>query len=273
MGFEIVWGSPATIWCPVDNVDRSSWERLYVGQLVYALSDGVANLGQATGIADTTGGKKVPYGVVVGTNLRTPSFDTTYKGETILASDPHGSTVEFVLHGGSGKMPVGDTAAYVNVAVIAPSTVLKGRFFNAAYGTAITVGTVTTGSTSGAGFTCSAALSDASTPVADLGTVYCRSGVNQGIYRVTTDTSATVKTVGMYFPYDIAIGDTFVNVQARPWGQSYVQTDTEATYFNAAANPATDYWIIDVIALDLSTAGQEHVIFRFNGDHFAKARA
>ncbi len=273
MGFEIAWGSPATIWCPVDSAGRS-YDVAYVGQLVQSVSDGVANLGQATGIAGTgSTPKKIPYGVVVGTNLRTPSFDTTYKAESITSVDPHGQTTEYVLHGGSGKTPVGETAAYVNVALIDPCTVLKGRIFNAAYGTAITAGVVTTGSTTGAGFTCSAGLSDASTPVADLGTVYCRSGVNGGIYRVTTDTSATVKTVDMYFPYDIAVGDTFVNVQIRPWGHSFVQTDTEATYFNAAANPATDYWIIDVIALDLSVAGAEYVEFRFNADHFARIRA
>jgi len=268
MGFEVIQGSYGRVWVPVDNADRTTYETLYNGQLVKTGSDGVVNLGTASGALDTTGEGQI-YGVVVGTNKRTPTFDSTYKGDYITAVDPHSNTTEFAFHG-RGKMPFGDTAAYVSVDVIGPASVLKGRIFNAAYGTAITVGTVTTGSTSGAGFTCSAGLSDASTPVADLGTVYCRSGANRGIYRITTDTSATVKTVGMYFPYDIAVGDTFVNVQMRAWGTSYVKTDSEATYFDAAGNPATDYWGIEVIALDLSTAGSEYVIFRFDPAHFSK---
>lgn len=267
MGFNVVHGSPQTIWAPVDNADRSSWETLRVGQLVYCGSDGVLNLGQASGIADLTGEKR-PYGVVVGDNNYRPLHDTTYMTNYITAYDPHSNTTETV--GVEGPTIKGDSAAYVQIAVIDPCTVLRGQIFNSTYGTAITAGTVTTGSTTGAGFTCSGGLSDASTPVADLGTVYCRTGANAGIYRVTTDTSATVKTVGMYFPRDVAIGDTFVNVQMRPWGESYVQTDAEAMFFDASANPATNYWIINVIRLDLSEAGREYVEFTFSSDHFCK---
>jgi len=271
-GFQVAWNTNPRplIWCYVDNADRSSYETLYEGQLVYAASDGVVNLGQASGVADTNG-KKVPLGVVCGQNLKEMFYSSTYRGFYITAADPHAPTQEFVLV--EGQIPKGDKSAAVLVELIGPHTILKGRIFNGSYGTAITVGTVTTGSTTGAGFTCAGGLSDATTPVADLGTVYCREGANRGIYRVTTDTSATVKTVGQYFPYDIAVGDKFVNVQMRPIGQSYVQTDTEATFFDASANPATNYWIIDVVKLDLSMAGEEYVLFRFNADHFCKARA
>ncbi len=269
MGFQVMHGGYGLYWVPVDNADRTTYETLYEGQLVKTSSDGVVNLGQASGVLDTTGEGQI-YGVVRGTNLKTPLFNSTYKGAYVQASDPHGNTTEYTFMGGGGIIPVGDTAAYVQVEAIGPDSVLKGRIFNAAYGTAITVGTVTTASTTGAGFTCSAGLSDASTPVGDLGTVFCRIGANRGIYRITTDTSATVKTVGMYFPYDIATGDTFVNVQMRAWGTSYVQTDAEATFFSSAANPATDYWGIEVFKLDLSTAGSEYVIFRFDPAHFSK---
>lgn len=272
MGFKIIKGSPVhSIWVPVDNNDRTTYETLRVGQLVRAGSDGVINLGSATGVNDTTS-EYQPYGLVIGTNLKTPSYDSTYHCNNITAVDPHSTATEFVGVEGINA-PKGDKSAYVEVALITPETILSGQFFNASFGTAITVGTVTTGSTTGAGFTCSGGLSDASTPVADLGTVYCRKGANAGIYRITTDTSATVKTVGHYFQSDIAVGDTFVNVQCRSFGKSYVQTDAEAMFFNAAANPATDHWLIDVLALDLSTAGSEHVIFRFNSVHFAPTRS
>ena len=268
--FQVVQGTPSRMWYHVDNADRSSYPTLYVGQLLIATSDGVGSLGQASGVADTSG-KKIPWGVVIGTNLATPAFSSTSNSSSITAVDPHSTTTAFL--GGEGPYARrGDRSAMVEVALIVPSTVIKGDVRNAAIGTGPTVGVVTTASTTGAGFTCSAGLCDNSTPVGDLGTVYCRSGANMGTYRITTDTSATVKTVGHYFPYDIATGDTFVNVPMRTVGSSYVQTDANALYLNAAANPATDYWIVEVHHLNLAAANQEYVEFRFGGDHFAKAR-
>jgi hypothetical protein len=273
--FQVIRGSPARMWYHVDCADRSTYETLYIGQLVTpgydgAFCDAVMNLGQATGINATTY-KKQPFGVVIGTNLRTPGFSTTSNSDYITAVDPHSSTTEFA--GGEGPYAVrGDHSAMVEVALIDPCTVLKGDLRNAAIGTGPTVRTVSTASTTGAGFTVSAAF-DFTTPVANLTTVYCRSGANMGIYRDTTDTSSTVVTTDQYFPYDIAVGDTFVRVPLRMVGNSYVQTDAEALYFNTAANPATNYWTIQVIHLDLSTANQEYVVFRFDGDHFCAVRA
>lgn len=275
-GFEVAWNvSPRPlVWCYVRQNARS-YDTLYEGQLVQAGhvlgQDGVSPLASAAGVADTTTEGHIPFGVVVGHNWKEPAYNSTYKGFYITAEDPHAPSREFAMQ--DGMIPKGDKSAAVLVELIGPSTILKGRIFNAAYGAAITVGTVTTGSTTGAGFTCSGGLSDASTPVKWLGTAYCRSGANRGIYRVTTDTSATVKTFDHYWPYDIAVGDTFVNVQIRPWGSSYVQTDSESMFINAAANPATDYWIIDVVKLDLTNPGDEYVLFRFNTDHFSYVRA
>jgi hypothetical protein len=271
MGFQIAMGTPQSIWIPVDQANRSAYETLRIGQLVYSSSDGAVNLGQASGVADTSG-KKIPFGVVVGHNRYNPLFDSTYMTEYITAEDPHSTTTDYRMSA-SLNIPVSDKGGAVKIALITPETVLRGQLFNATYGVAPTVGTVTTGSATGAGFTCAAGLCDFSTPVADLCSVYCRTGGNQGMYRVTTDTSATVKTVGNYFPNDVAAGDTFVSVPLRPWGQSYVQTDTEAMFFDVSANPATNYWIIDVIKLDLRTSGNCHVLFRFNQDHFCAARA
>lgn len=268
MGFQIAMGTPHIIWCPVDQADRSSYETLRIGQLVYAGSDGVINLGQASGTSDTSG-KKVPFGVVVGHNRYVPLNDTTYKTEYITAVDPHSTTEDFRMSA-SLNYPMGDKQAMVKVALIDPTTVIRGQLYNATYGVAPSVQTVTTGSTSGAGYTASACDF---TPVADLATLYCRTGANAGCYRVSTDTSTTIKTTGGYFPYDIAIGDTFVSVPLRPWGTSYVQTDAEAMFLDVSASPATNYWTINVLKLDLSTAGHEHVLFTFNADHFCKNRA
>lgn len=267
MGFSVMQNSYGRIWVPVDNNARS-YATLYVGELVKFGSDGALTLGQASGAYDTTG-EATPAGVVVGTNRRSPLFNSTYKAEYVTSVDPHGDTTDWALHGGSGPIVVGDTSAHVQVDLIGPDTILKGSIFNAAYGTAITVGTVTTGSTTGAGFTCSAGLMNfGGTVVADQATVYCRSGGNRGIYRITTDASATVKTVDHYFPYDITAGDKFVGVELRAWGPSKFQTDSIATYIDAAADQGTNSWGIFVIKLDLSTAGSEYCIFRFDGAHF-----
>ncbi len=272
MSFSIMQNSHGMIWAPVDQNARS-YATCYVGQLVYAGSDGVLTLAAAVGAADTNN-KKIPYGVVVGTNNRTPVTNSTSKAEYITSADPHAASAEtYALHGGSGPYPQGDLSAYVLLDLIGPDSVLRGSIFNAAVGTAITVGTVTTNSTTGAGFTCSAGLLDfTATNAADLSTVYCRTGGNRGIYRNLTSASTTIITVDHYFPYDIAVNDTFVGVAMRAHGVSYVNTDALALYFNAAAAPDTNYWIIDVIKLDLSTAGSEYVVFKFNGDHFCKAR-
>lgn len=261
MGMEIMQGSYGLQWVPVDD-NAGSYDTLYVGQLVKSASDGVLPLGTA-GSGLTVFSAQSVYGIVVGTNLRTPSFDTTYKAEKITSVAPHANTVEYCLSGGSGKVPVGDTAAYVLVDRVGPGTVIKAPIFNAAYGTAITVGVVTTGNTSGTGFTCSAGLLDFSgTVVADRNTAYFRTGANRGIYRVCTDASATVKTVDHDFPFDIVAGDTAVAVHLRPWGLCVTQFDGESTYVNAYADTGTNYYTIEVLSLDLSEAGKEHVIFR-----------
>jgi hypothetical protein len=275
-GFEVAFATNPRplVWCPVSSV-AGSYDTIYEGQLLQWNDivglDGVRPLGAAAGIADTTTEGHVPFGIAVGQNAMSPSYSSTYKGFSITSALPHASTVEYA--GVEGPYAKGDKQAMVLVELINPSSIIKGRIFNATYGTAITVGTVTTGHASGTGFTCSAGLSDASTPVAALGTVYCRSGANMGIYRMTTDTSATVKTVTPATPFDIAVGDKFVNVQLKSGGTCYMQTDAESMFVNAAANPATDYWIIEVVKLDLSEPGNEYVLFRFNTDHFCRVRA
>lgn len=275
-GFEVAWATNPRplVWCPVSSV-AGSYDTIYEGQLLQWNDivglDGVRPLGAAVGIADTTTEGHVPFGIAVGQNFLDPVYNSTYKGFSITSEAAHASTRS--LTGVEGPYAKGDKQAMVLVELINPSSIIKGRIFNATYGTAITVGTVTTGHASGTGFTCTAGLSDASTPVAALGTVYCRSGLNAGMYRMTTDTSATVKTVTPAFPYDIVAGDTFVNVQFKSGGTCYAQTDAESMFFTSAANPATDYWIIDVVKLDLSEAGNEYVLFRFNTDHFCRVRA
>jgi len=266
MGFRIIEGRGRTLWAAVDATDT-----LYVGQLVYATSDGVAPFGQAAGAADTTN-KKVILGVVVGTDNATPVHDTTYNTEKITAVTTQADLNARDYHFRRGVCPVGDPRAMVEIAEITPMTVLYGPIYNSSFGTAPTVLSVTTGSTDGF---VSSGVTDACdfTPVADLCTIYCRSGANMGIYRITTDISTTQPRVTHAFPEDIAVGDTFVRVPLREIGDSYVQFDAESLFIDCSASPATNYYVIRVLKLDLSESGKEHAIFRFGLDHFAVARA
>lgn len=266
MGFTVVEGSPRSVWVPIVDSDT-----IYIGQIVACqANEGIVPIGAAAGAADTTG-KEVPYGVVVGLNAYVPSFDTTQKAEKITDATPHGTTTDYRMVEGP-MMVDGHYSAMAEVKIITPHTVLQGPICNAALGTAPTVGTVTTGSTAGTAATGAAALCDVA-GVADISTAYFRSGSNTGSYRVTDDTSTTALTWDKPTYADVAANDTLVRVNGlRPVGPSYMQLDTEAMYIDCSAALTADYYVINVIKLDLSEAGKEHVIFMFGADHFALKR-
>lgn len=261
-GFEIVHGSPQMVWAPITDSDT-----IYVGQLVACqANEGIVPLGTASGANDTTG-KQVPMGVVVGLNAKNPTFDTTYMTDKITDAAPLTNTQEFALQ--EGVWSKGDKMAMAKVAIIDACTILKGRIFNAAWGTATTIGTVTTGGTVSSTVN---ALEVAG--VATLGTMYVRTGAAAGNYRVTDDTSTTAITWDKSTSATIAVGDTLVRINGlRPFGPSRCQFDSESMYINSAAALTADYWGIDVITLDLREAGNCNVTFRFNADHFCLARA
>lgn len=252
-------------WYPVVGTST-----LYIGEIVYPTADGVDGVGAASGAADTTS-KTPPWGIVVGTSNDVPVYDATYHVNSITGVTTQAAQIARQNIGQEGMWAKGDPQPFVLVERILPITLIKGNLYNAAIGVAPTVLTVTTGSSTGVGFTANSC--DFSTPVSQLTTVYCRTGANAGLYRHTTDTSATVVTFNRAFPYAIAVGDTFVRVPCRHSGNSYVQTDTTAQFFDVAANPATDYWVIDVDEIDLKESGKETVTFRFNADHFGLKRA
>jgi hypothetical protein len=234
--------------------------------------DGVLLMGAAVGAADTTA-FKVPLGIVTGFNTfpRNEIFSGGAQYMTAIASSGlHAASADY-LGGGSEHTDMADGPKAL-VALLDPSTYIKARIYNSTWGTAISVGSVTAAgvSTTGAGFT-SSTVADY-TPVAGLGTVYCRKGANRGAYRVTSDTSTTVKTVYDYFKYDIAEGDQFVSVPIR-LGTCYLQLDATSRFIDASATPASNYYIVDVVELNLKEAGMEYAIFKFQPNQFDMARA
>ena len=268
-GFSVVhMDHQQSVWGSV-GVDQT----LYVGQLVRVGDEGVipmilaAGKGNQTYIAEgksmvhVGGGtlmNNIPFGVVIGTNAATPTYNSTYMSESITYATPSTTVGTYVGH--EGNMPRGDNHAMVEVIPITAQTVLRGKIFVATYGTAPTVETLTTSSTVKA--TTTGATDE--TGIAGLSTVYFRSGVCMGQYRVTDHTDSKVLQWDLPTIGTAATGDTCVFVNMRPLGLCRMQLGTVATFVDAGATVSSHYFLIDVLRLELSEAGSEYVEFRFN---------
>jgi len=272
MAIIVSHGSPQTIWVPVKESTS-----IYVGGLVCtginAIDEGVIVLPDSTGVSDVSA-HNVILGVVIGTNRKEPLFNTTELAEYItapVAADPHdGASIDYV--GVEGPWSKGEGVPMVKVALITSSTVLKANLWATDAGTPLVVMTATAADTNGTAVTTNAGDF---TNVANLGTIYARSGANAGCYRQRTDadTGASSATWDWAMPKDIAAGDTFVSVPVRCFGWSTVTFDhTTASWIDcddeAVLNGASTY-AINVVRLDLREAGKEFVEFMFQPQHFS----
>lgn len=269
MGFSIVQGSPQAIWCPVKDSDT-----IYEGQLVQFNAadggvEGVEPLGAAAGILDTTANTKIVFGVVIGTNLKTPSYDSTYQQNKITDATPHGSTTEFVgVEGPWSKFA--DHQAMVKVAIITPETVIRGPIRAGALGTGLTEATVTDGNSAGTSCSTDATIGDGNPTYTVKGfrTMYIRSGTNKGAYRVEDSNGSDDFKWDKPLYADLAAGDKLVCCRGlRPFGYSYMQLDSESMYIDTNANCSTNNYGVIVHRLDLSVANDEYVEFRFDPLH------
>ena len=131
-------------------------------------------MGAATGAADTTSSpSSVPFGVVVGNNLKNPAYNSTWQANAITDATPLASTTEYAMI--EGVWAKGDKQAMVQVALITPETVIKGPLYNAALGTAPTLLTATTAVSAGG----TSAVTNATDAVAGIDTtsVLCTGGL------------------------------------------------------------------------------------------------
>lgn len=269
---EVVSANPQMIWVEVEPA-----EVIRVGSVVGVDTatplEGVQPIPVAAGASNTTN-KDIPFGVVVGTNntAENEEFDSTNKCAIITqvaAGAVYGATKQYT--GVGGPYSRNDPQAFVKIALIDPTTILRARIFNAAVGTAPTAVAVSTTS-GGDGIGCSTAAVDVA-PIANFATMYIRSGANAGVYRTLTSTSTTAHTWLKAVKSEIAIGDTLVAINGlRPYGLSKCQFDAEALYIDCSAALTSDNFHIDVVRLDLSVAGNEYVDFRFNADNFCSTR-
>jgi hypothetical protein len=269
---SVVGGGLQKIWCPI-----KPGATIYVGSLVCldqsALDEGLIVRPIAAGVSNTTN-KDRPFGVCVGTNNKNPVFSNTYKAEYITdpgATGIRSNTAEYV--GVEGPWGKGDKRAMVEVMLIGPGTVLRAPIRNGDIGTNVTVLTSSAGNANGLTVTTDACDF---TPVANLATIYCRSGQNAGQYRITDDTSTTVAAWDVeMLKTTVTVGETYVRVPVRHNGVSYViiGDGTVASFIDASDGMVTDYDIIHVHRLDLSQAGNEYAEFVFDNDAFCTNRA
>jgi hypothetical protein len=272
-GFEVIESPVRTIWVPVD-CPAGTGATVYVGQLVdcgFNSSSSGAEPHVVAGLGDITNDCNI-FGVVVGTNNRTPLFNTTYKAEYTTGTSTIAQQLASERTGAGGMWGPSDPAAMVQVAVIGPETVLKGRIFHGAYGTAPDVVTNTTADATGA--TITTAAMDYAT-VAYNSIWYCRSGANMGLYRIGYGASTTSNTFYVRWPYGLAVGDTFCQVPLNI-GTSKAFFDAVGTYIetNMDTNSyGTSYIWIDVLEVYLRDPGNEYAIFKLNPYSFGGKRA
>jgi hypothetical protein len=256
------------VWAPVDATDR-----YYVGQLVgweAGAYDGVVVAGAAGAGPDAT--TKI-CGIIEAVDTYEPLkvSSTTAKGSYVdgVSSVAAQAARKLQPISDKGMWVYGDKSVHVKIALLTPWTKVLVPLFNAAYGTAPTELTVTTAGTTGliGGELVTGACDF--TPVANEATIYCRSGANAGVYRVTDDTSTTTPTADQATPVAVEpLGSKYVRVPCRTFGESFMGTDAEGLYFDVSSTSASNYWIFNVLELNLKNAGGEHVIGYFDYQHF-----
>ena len=268
--FQIVQGNPdpKQVWLPINMVTSAS--TMYYGQLCKmdsASFNGVAPLAAASGAFDTNSKERI-LGIVKGFNYYplTELNDSTY-GQYMTGVDTAAAQKAIQKMGNQGMFAAGDPNAMVQVELLNPHSVIEGNIWCTSLGTAPTLLTA-----SGTPTTTAITLNAPGfTPVAQMCTVYCRTGANAGIYRISSNTSTTAWTFTTAWPATPASGDTFVAVPYRV-GMSYGQINSTSGYLglwlDGTASPATNYFGMMVLELDLRYAGMEKARFQFDPCHY-----
>lgn len=264
--------------CRVVQMAGDTSSTYYVGQLVTFVAATKAHvtgtvkpLAVPAGAADTTN-FQVIAGVVVGGNVRTPTYNATFLANSFggtITSQAHQAARDIAFN--KGMYSGGETQLLLDVAVVDPTSLLEGKIYHNVYGTAPTVVIPTVADTDG-WITPTTANTPGWNNVANLGTHYCRTGANAGLYRTSVNSTATAPAVTVAFPYDIPVTDTFVTMPFKQ-GISFIYISGPGMYINSFLTPASNYFAVIIEKLSLAEAGQETALFRFGPQHFDNARA
>ncbi len=253
------------VWAPVDTTDT-----YYVGQLVgweQGAYDGVVNAGTAGANPDATTNI---CGIIEAVDTYEPLkiASAVAKGHYVVgvegAADQNARKLGPITD--KGPFGYGDKQVLVKIALLTPWTKVMVPLFNGGFGVAPTLLTNTVADATGVSGTVTNACDF--TPVANEASIYCRTGKSAKIQRITSDTSDTTPTNTKAFAGGTGVGDTFVRVPLRVFGNCSVVTDAEALYFDVASTGASNNWHFNVLELNLQNAGEEHVIGFFAARHF-----
>lgn len=160
-----------------------------------------------------------------------------------------------------------DTARLTTL-IINPDAVWKMLMSGGATeGTALALQTVTTASTDGLAVTTAAEWSN---PTFDEGVTWGFEGANAGKARKLTSVSGTAGTVTVSFPYDTAVGDTFLRAPFQPLQGTKVQLSTLLTQADAsiAVGTGAAFKPVELILLDIAGSGRTNsYVLALSGDH------
>ncbi len=268
MGFRVIERFPRTYWAATNGTGT-----YYIGQLAafsaasQAATPGtVVPLAVPAGLGDQTNCQMIA-GVVVGFNNRVQTVNSTGQYETAVVSQGNQLARDWV--GAEGMYTKGDPQMLVQIAEITSSTVVEGDIRAGAVGTAPTINTVSASTDSDGMISANVTVNTIThTPVANKGTIYCRTGANAGLYRTNVSTSTTAPQVTTGFPYDVVAADTFVIVGFKQ-GLSELYIGGPGLYIDTTVSisSATTFNTL-VYKLDLRVAGKETAQFRFATEHF-----
>ena len=276
MGFEVVYSPQPPLWVPVNTTGVMMMGGLVSYGLRIPADSGVQILTAASGTADRATAR-IPYGVVIGDNNRTPVYTTlataAVKVRTITGCDTASAQLartDWV--GVEGSMyPKNDPQPMVQIVRITSDTILKGYFRNSAtVGTTVIPEIAASSGLSTTGATFAATLGF--TSVAYSSTLCYTSGANAGIYRMRSDAGTSITTNAKAFPATPVAGDKAKSVPVR---QGICQLQTDTTYglwIDTATTTGTNYWSVNVLDMNLNTdPGNEYCIFSFTADQFLTA--
>lgn len=148
-----------------------------------------------------------------------------------------------------------DTARTTTI-IISPGAVWRVLLSGGATeNTALELQTITTASTDGLTLTTGA---EWSSPTYDEGSAWGYEGANAGKLRKVTSVSSTAGTVIVAFPYDTAVGDTFLRVPYTPTQTETMQLTTNCTQADASIAVGTGgtWHIVEIIHRDISMEGR-----------------
>ena len=148
-----------------------------------------------------------------------------------------------------------DTARTTTI-IVSPGAVYRLLLSGGATeNTALSLYTVTTGSSDGLAVTTG---TDWTSPEFDEGSVWGYEGANAGKLRKITSTSSTSATVIVAFPYDTAVGDTFLRAPYTPTQTETLQLTTNCTQADASIAVGTGgtWHIVEILNRDISMEGR-----------------